>query len=633
MLQLEKQAEGITGNLDKLYAPFTGSAWTADETDPKTSWIPWEVRAYWCDGALRCGVLLQNDAVRAQAMRLLDFTFNHAQSDGYLGPAFLKAPGSYHRWPHTVFFRAAMAWYESSGDSTVVERLSRHYLGENYAFVGWREQTNIEAMLWTYKRTGNPKLLRLAERTWAMSQAELAKATKDWDLTGHGMLTPGPVRSMHGVSYAEHSKLPALLYLETGDRNYLDLSISAYRKIVEHHMLVDGGPSSSEFLSTTTARDGHETCDLIDYPWDWGYMLAATRDGAYGDLIERTTFNALPGALRKDWKALQYFSSPNQILCTSSSDHLAVLKGLPVATIRKYRYMQRMSYRPSPGYSVVCCPANVNRALPNYVGRMWMVDPEENGLAATLYGPCEATAKVSARRLPVTITEETSYPYSEEISFRLSMSEGISFPLHLRIPSWAVGANLRINGSDLPMPALNSGFITVRRHWQSGDTLLLRLPMTVNTSEWPEDGMALERGPLVYAYSIPEKWTEVQDERSSPSFPAWDVTPTGAWNYSLLADTAARCTATSVRDLKDPWSTAPSTLAVSARFVENWKAAETIVDRESVTFTPRLPDASVLPTRLTGPVQQLTLVPYGNTELRIAIFPHLKTDPGPMPGD
>ena len=62
--------------------------------------------------------------------------------------------------------------------------------------------------------------------------------------------------------------------------------------------------------------------------------------------------------------------------------------------------------------------------------------------------------------------------------------------------------------------------------------------MVITTSEWPEDGIAIERGPLVFAYPIPEKWTVVpDDEFSSPSFPAWDLTPTGDWNYGLLTPT------------------------------------------------------------------------------------------------
>ena len=632
--ELQKQAAGITGNLTSLYAPFTGTAWAADETSNKSPWVPWEVRAYWCDGAIRCGILLDDADLVAKATELLQFTFSHPQSDGYLGPAFLKAPGNYHRWPHAVFFRAAMAWYDSTKDRAIIEKMSRHFLGSDYLFNGFREQANIEAMLWLYKRNRNPRLLELAERTWRLSQERSNKLPREWDFTEAAMLSHGPVRKMHGVSYAEISKLPALLYLATGTQRYLNLSVSAHRKIRDFHMLVDGAPSSSEYLSTTTARDAHETCDVIDYCWDWGYLLEATADGEYGDRIERATFNALPGSIRKDWKALQYYSSPNQFLCTAHSDHLALMKGTPLATIEHYRYMQRMWCPPSPGYLVVCCPATLNRAWPNYVTRMWMSDPATDGIAATRYGPSKVEARVGKHKTSIKIVETTDYPYSEEIRFVIDSSEPVLFPLHLRIPAWTANVKININGQPQALPQVHNGFISLKRMWRPGDAVTLALPMSVTTSSWPEDGVAIERGPLVYAYPIPQQWSKVADERSSEAFPAWDLKPTADWNYSLLADDLDKAPVTiTPGEHIDPWCNAASTIRVHARKVTGWELSNTSVNGEAAVLTPPLPDPALLMSEVAGPPHPLDLVPYGNTELRLAVFPRLKVDLGPMPGD
>ncbi len=634
--QLELQAAGITGHLEHLYAPFTGTAWTVDEANPATEWVPWEVRAYWCDGVVRCGLLLQQDELIEQASRLVKYTFGHPQSDGYLGPAFLKKPGDYQRWPHNVFFRSAMAWHDAMPDASIVEGLRRHYLQSPFTFTGQRNQTNIEAMLWTYAKTGDPKLLALAEQTWTLSQQQFSTMPEMQALTEKEMLSAGPVINMHGVTYAEHSKLPALLYRATGRQHYLDVALSGQQKVFNHHMLVDGGPSSTEFLAATTARDAHETCDLADYPWSWGYLMMATGNGRYGDSIERTTFNAVPGAIRKDWKALQYYSSPNQFLCTAHSDHLGLLRGTSYPDIKEYRYMQRMSYRPSPGYSIVCCPANLNRILPNYITRMWMEDAENHGLAATLYGPCKVKFRVGQQKTEVEIHEKTRYPYSDQISFHLSSPHPVRFPLHLRIPAWCSAPELQVNGTSMPLPGVTNGFVTLNRTWRPGDVLELRLPMAVTASNWPEDGVAFERGPLVYAYPIAQKWSVVPDEQSNAEFPAYDLVPEGIWNYALLAESTVNLPkvieeAGNAADA-NPWTSPASSLSVAARQVSDWKLTRTVVNDEAATFTPRLPDATVLPTELTGPVQQLKLVPYGTTELRMAVFPHLKADPGEMPG-
>ena len=638
LLQLQRQSEGITSHLQHLYAPFTGTAWVADERAPDADWVPWEVRAYWCDGALRCGALLQQDALLNQASELVRYTFAHPHSDGYLGPTFLKTPGDFHRWPHNVFFRAAMAWHDSSEDPKIVEGLHRHYLNSPFTFIGQRNQTNIEAMLWTYHRTGDVKLLALAEHTWALSQQDFSQIPELHALTEASMMNPGPVNNMHGVTYAEHSKLPVLLYRATGKQHYLDLAIAAQRKVFDHHLLVDGGASSTEFLSTVTARDAHETCDLADYPWSWGYLMMATGDGSYGDGIERTTFNAVPGALKKDWKALQYYSSPNQFLCTAHSDHLGVLKGTSYPDIKEFRYMQRMSYRPSPGYSIVCCPANLNRILPNYIARMWMSEIENNGLAATLYGPSKVKFRVGKQKTEVEIHEETRYPYSDEIVFRMNTAQPVDFPLHLRIPGWCVAPKVLLNDVELHVANAQNGFVIIRRTWRSGDVLKLKLPMSVAKTEWPEDGIAFERGPLVYAYPIAQKWTVVADEQSSPEFPAWDLNPDGDWNYALLPEEDSKGAVFSEEAAGndsgqfDPWTNPPSSISVAARRVSNWELTKTTVNGEESTFTPRLPDPALLPTEVTGTVETLKLVPYASTELRLAIFPHVKADLGIMPG-
>jgi uncharacterized protein len=626
--QLQKQADGVTSHLQHLYAPFTSSAWLSDEPDPKGSWWPWEVRGYWCDGTLRCGLLLQNQKLIDAASRPIEYTFSHPASDGYLGPSSLRAAGDANRWPHAVFFRAAMAWHDTTQDPAIIAGLRRHYLESKFNYIADRATTNVEAMLWTYERTGEERLLRLAEDSWARSQKFLAMADGSFGLTEQSWLTPGPCREVHGVTYAELTKIPVLLYRATGDERYLRAAVGAQRKIFEHHLLPGGVPSTSEVLSTTTARDAHEVCNAIDYPWTWGYLLGATGDATYGDHIERATFNGLPGSIKKDFKALQYYSSPNQFICTGHSDHVSSMKGTPLATIKEWRYLQRMSYRPSPGHSVVCCPGNLSRGLPNYITRMWMADTKGKGLVATLHGPSRVKHRVGAARTEVEIHAETAYPYAETIVFRLKTPGDVEFPLHLRIPGWCKTPQLSINDRDTAMPSLREGFATLRRVWRNGDTVRLQLPMTITTSRWPEDGVVIERGPLVYAYPIEQQWTKVDDERSSPEFPAWDLTPTGAWNFSLRDADDNKPTFTEQPITDDPWSAPPSSITVAARQVRNWSLIETKVNEEMTTMTPRLPDPATLTTSVMGPTQMLKLVPYASTELRLTVFPRLKVDPG-----
>ena len=143
-----------------------------------------------------------------------------------------------------------------------------------------------------------------------------------------------------------------------------------------------------------------------------------------------------------------------------------------------------------------------------------------SGIDVNVYGP-----SVAALPLPdggtVRLTQETSYPFDGSV--RLSVDGSGPFTLRLRIPSWAMGATLQLNGAPLDI-TLNPGeFAALARDWQPGDTLRLSLPMAItvqrrqqqNTQESraPDgspvaqqvlcfDYLALTRGPLVYATEL-----------------------------------------------------------------------------------------------------------------------------------
>jgi hypothetical protein len=620
---LEKQAAQLGSQLPQVSWPFTAAYWAGEENVDGVkddAWWPWEQKAYWIDGATRLALVLKDERLMAQARASIDYTLSHAGDDGYLGPKNFEDPkADFHRWPQNVLFRSLAALGDANsgaGSVSIAEALRKHFLADKAEYgKPIRNVTNIEAMLWCYGQTGDARMLALAESAWKEYQT-VANDPEHGDLSALRVFAATPINA-HGCTYSETMKLPAILYLYTGKDEYLKFALAAERRIFDHHMLIDGIPSTSEWYRTVTSLDSHETCDIADHTWSWGYMLMATGDAEWADRVERACFNAAPGAIKKDWKALQYFSCPNQFLATLNSDHNVMIHG-----------GRMMAYQPNPGQAIACCGGNVHRIFPNYTIRMWM-KTNDGGLAAVFYGPSKVNTTVGADHLPVEIVQTTSYPFDEQIQFKIDAARPVTFPLGLRIPAWCEKPRIAVNGAPVVAARTDKGFVVLRRTFKPGDQVTLTLPMKLAVSHWPRNGIGIEHGPLVYSLAIKENWTpKIEPKYSTAEFPSWEATAASAWNYGIALDPAKL---TSELEFKrepagqnqgvDPWENPPTTVTVPARKIEDWEL-QANPDNPAQKFTPPLPDLRT--SKVSEQVERLTLVPYGSTQLRVTIFPAVR---------
>jgi uncharacterized protein len=632
---LEKQAQ-LCSRLPQISWPFTEGYWAGMED--ADAWWPWEQAAYWIDGATRLALVLQDESLMAQVRTRIDYTLTHAAPGGYLGPQYLEFSedargGGFQRWPHNVLFRALAALGDAQPDPggahslEIAEAMRKHYLTDKASYAGaGRNITNIEPILWCYEHTGDPRLLALAENTWqrfvkSAADQQNARPTPAGPFREYADLSPARVLAdtpieCHGVTYAETMKQPALLYLYTGKDEYLKFADAAERRIFDHHMLIDGIPSTSEEYRATTSIDQHETCDIADHTWSWGYMLMATGDSIWADRVERACFNAAPGAIMNDWKALQYLSSPNQFLATLNSDHGLMRHG-----------GRLMAYQPNPGQFTACCGGNVHRIFPNYVIRMWM-KTNEGGLAAVLYGPSKVNTTAGPDNQQVEIVQTTNYPFDEQIQFKIQSSRAVSFPLSLRIPAWCDDPGLSVNGASAAASRTHNGFLVLHRKFNPGDVVTLTLPMKLAITHWPQNGIGIERGPLVYSLPIQANWTAiVEPGYSTTEFPSLEARPASAWNYGIAVDPAKLATEVEIKtrpptqsEVDDPWGNPSTTLTVPARQIEDWQLLSNS-ENASQRFTPPLPDLSA--SKVSETIERVVLVPYGSTQLRITVFPSL----------
>lgn len=591
---LERQRSGLTGHPEVLSYPFNSVLWAGviDRVGEQhgANWWRYEQTAYYSDGLLRLGYLLQDTAMINKAYAGIRHTLAHPQPNGRLGPQLFTS-----QWPMAVYFRVLQAAYAATGDTAIINALYQHYLSYTPEEIGQAKRAivNLEGMLWTYGKTNDPRLLQLAENAYALGGFELNMTTAS---------SPDTL-VLHGVTYMEMAKLPAILYSYTGKKRYLDAAINAMYKLDRDHMLPDGIPSSNEFLAGKDPLQSHETCDITDYTWTAGYLLMITGDGRWADKLERAVFNAGPGAVSKDFKNLQYFSSVNQVIATGNSNHNKFAHG-----------STWMAYWPC--HETECCAGNVHRFMPNYAARMWMQDTQGAPVAA-LYGPSVDTFHYRGKQC--VITEDTRYPFADELSFTFNMPQSLQMPFTFRIPAWCKSPVVLINDQPYTGPLTPGAFVTLQRRFRNNDRIRLRFPMTPQLLSWGTWGAAVERGPLLYTYPVPEKVTTDTATYANlggkhspdPGFPALDIRPDGPWNYALLLQ-PEQWQVISTPTLAYPFDSATTIIKVPVRKI----LSQQLTDNR---YTPALPAPGSFSYATT--TDTISLVPYGTTRLRVTVFP------------
>ncbi|MFB6097626.1 MAG: beta-L-arabinofuranosidase domain-containing protein [Salinibacter sp.] len=449
---------------------------------------------------------------------------------------------------------------------------------------------NQASVYWLYNRSGESGLLDLA-RT-------LFEQTFDW--TGRFESQEG---HWHGVNTAMGLKQPALQYLLTGEKRYLEAVEAGFQYLRRAHRQPQGMFSGDELLHGTDPVHGTELCSVVELMYSLEALAGITGRVDLADRLERVAYNALPAQHTADYMGRQYYQQPNQIEVTDVPQGAS-----PFVTDHDGK---NNCFGLLNGYP--CCTTNMHQGWPKFVRSMWRAAPD-GGLAAVCYGPCDVTAQVTGGT-EVTIEEDTDYPFADEVRLTVRLDGPTRFPLHLRIPTWADGPSLTVNGRAQDRPERGT-IATIDRAWADGDTVTLRLPAAVEAPRGHERSVTLRRGPLVFARPVEGTREQIDEHHGVPTYA---VHPTEEWNYGVEVDPEAPDENVSVQRSGGeayPWeaAAAPMTLEVPGRRVPVWK-----------TYRDRTGPLPPSPVRPDTEKETLTLVPYGATTLRVSALPVVRS--------
>jgi DUF1680 family protein len=317
----------------------------------------------------------------------------------------------------------------------------------------------------------------------------------------------------HAYSHVNSLSSAMQAYLTLGSEKHLRAARNAFAMLQQQSFVTGGwgpdetlcGPDSNDlFNSLTRTHASFETpCGAYAHFKLTRYLLRVSRDSRYGDSMERVMYNTVLGAkpLMADGRTFYY------------SD---------------YNFRGHKVYKDDQHWA--CCSGTLPQVAADYRINIYFRDPQ--GVWVNLYIP--STLRWRQEDAEVVLTQETRYPFDPAVRFKVKTTRARDFSLNFRIPAWAKGASISVNGHRSQTEVIPGTFAAIRRLWNTNDVIELALPATARLESidprHPQT-VALVVGPLVL-FAIIDKQPSVtreallavkkRDQRS------WQVQTTGA---------------------------------------------------------------------------------------------------------
>jgi DUF1680 family protein len=436
----------------------------------------------WISALARVYAITGEEATRAKVLRLNRLYAQTISADFYIKnrfPAYtydklLLGLLDSHRY---VKDPQALAILEQT-TNTALPNLPDHAIEHDHA---WRTDKDPNDASWTWDESYTmPENLFLAyQRGAGQRYRDLAfqyLMDKPWfdPLSRNENVLNGH----HAYSHVNSLSSAMMAYMVGGSEKHLHAAKNAFAMLEEQSFATGGwGPdetlrapgSSDVYDSLTNTHHSFETpCGAYAHFKITRYLLRVTRDSHYGDSMERMMYNTVLGALPLQENGKNFYYAD----CNFDGQRV----------YKEARW--------------ACCSGTLPQVAADYRINTYLRGP--SAVYVNLYIP--STLRWNENGALLALTQEGRYPYEDRVAFTVTSSQPAEFTLCFRIPGWAQGAEVFVNGTRQKGVAEPGQFAAVRREWKTGDRVELELPMQLHLEAIDKqhtDTVALLRGPIV----------------------------------------------------------------------------------------------------------------------------------------
>lgn len=348
-----------------------------------------------------------------------------------------------------------------------------------HAVYAGEEAGMLEVWAQLYQLTKDEKYLTLAKR---YADAGLFRKLKE----GKDSLT-----NCHANASIPFTHGAAKMYEITGDSDWLEV-IKLFWKaaVTDRGMFSTTGMNAGEFW-VPPHMQGHflgssdqEFCTVYNMVRTASYLLKYTGEAQYADYIERALYNGFLAQQNAQTGMPAYF--------------------LPLGAGSRKKWGTKTR-------DFWCCHGTMVQAQTLYPELVWFTDGDK--ITAAQYIPSEFTAEMNGANVTVSQTTGMKY-YNDQaffdekddgqmsrwlLKFSVKCDKPVRFTLSLRVPEWAKGVELEVNGKNTAAP-VKDGWLDITSDWQN-DSVQVFFPSELRAETLPDmpELMSVVDGPIVLA--------------------------------------------------------------------------------------------------------------------------------------